>query len=165
MKVSRADIRRAFNPSNRLNYSESLQLEEACQEVADHVNMGSLIFAREEPTIPDIELAPKSYNESNDHRHLKAVGAYLLRQRGETEIQYESLEFDVYGATMKIRVECGETPVYRLLGSFFSVPPSSLREFWTIPYPYMGEPIKVYKFILNPDYKPPKYDSGIEIIG
>jgi len=143
MQVTEYEIRGAFFPPN-----DFLELDQSYHIIADLVNHGRLIFLKEEHLVPDLENAPANRNESGNHLFLKAVGAYLLRQKGETQIEYEYANYDVYGLNLMIRVECGQTPGSRLLTSFFETVPRDVNEFWTIPYQPDGEIIQ--RIRINP---------------
>jgi hypothetical protein len=160
MQVTEDEIRRAFGPPNDFMF-----LDRSYHTIAELVNHERLIFLKEEHLVPDVENAPANRNETGNHLFLKAVGAYLLKEKGETQIEYEYGNYDVYGLKLMIRVECGQTSGRRLLNSFFETIPRDINEFWTIPFQPDGEKIHVFKFLINHDYKPPRKDSGIEIIG
>lgn len=160
MQVTEDEIRRAFDSPN-----DFMLLDRSYHTIAELVNHGRLIFLKEEHPIPDVENAPANRNETGNHLFLKTVGANLLKEKGETKIEYEYGNYDVYGLKFMIRIECGQTPGRRLLNSFFETVPRDVNEFWTISYQPDGEKIHVFKFLINPGFKPPRRDSSIEIIG
>lgn len=77
-------------------------------------------------------------------RLLKANATKLLRELGETEVSFEGFDFsDVFGETLKIRVECGPTDGVRVERSL-----GYISEFWVLPYSNY-ETVELYKFMIN----------------
>ena len=113
-----------------------------CVDTARLIDDGLLLMKTEKYRVAPSVLSTvkKRENESPQHIMLKEVGRQLLCEAGETRPEFEYNYFDVYGHDLKIRVECGTTPIDRLKGFLHKI--DDLNEFWVLPY----HDEKVYRF-------------------
>ncbi len=136
------EIRSIFNP--RANFYKRIS-DKSYQWIAEAVKMGLLTLSKSSVKIDYLlPLAPQHGSESTQHSLLKANAEKLLRDLGETEISFEGFDFsDVFGETLKIRVECGQTDGVRVERSL-----GYISEFWVLPYSNF-EIVELYKFKIN----------------
>ena len=74
---------------------------------------------------------PKKYNrESTHHRAMKGSVVDYLKNIGEPNPLLEYGYLDVYAPTLGVVVECGDTPVSRIISVVNNF--ENLKELWTV---------------------------------
>ena len=124
----------------------ALLLDRTYEDIVEDINNGILALEVEDIRIFDLELPPKRGRETDIHRQLKANAGKLLSEMGEDKVTYEKKDFssDVFGETLKIRVECDSTNGKRLYDTLWMT-----REFWVLQYPYEKGISHLYIFKIN----------------
>ena len=125
---------------------KSIVRDRTYEDIVEDINNGILTLKVIDIRILDLELPPKHGNESDYHRLLKANAGKLLSEMGEDKVTYEKKIFssDVFGESLKIRVECDSTYGKRLYDTLWMT-----KEFWVLQYPYEKGISHLYKFIIN----------------
>lgn len=161
MKMSDLDAEELcniFSPFGRMHLTHIL--DNSYESIAEDIRKGVINLSCEAVIIVNLILPSKRGSETKSHRKLKANAAKILRDLGETEIKYEGFDFsDVYGETLKIRVECGHTDGIRFFRSLWTV-----KEFWVLRYPEEKMISKLYKFKINYDRMIEEYPEGWELL-
>lgn len=123
----------------------ALLTDRTYEDIVEDINNGILTLEVEDIRILDLELPPKQGRET-DHRQLKANAGKLLSEMGEDKVTYERRDYfiDVFGESLKIRVECGNTYGKRLYDTLWMT-----KEFWVLQYPYEKGISHLYKFNIN----------------
>jgi len=138
----------------------TLLVDDSYKTISDDVGDGILKLTSEPIKLQSLELPPKRGKETKQHRLLKANAAKLLKDLGEEKIQFEGFDnSDVYGNTLRIRIECGHTDGMRYFRSLWTV-----KEFWVLQYPYDSELSQLYKFKINYKKMIEKYPKGKKLL-
>jgi len=96
----------------------------------------------------NFEDLPRKYGrESETHRAMKKFAYEMLKQLGEPTPEYEYAYSDVFAPTLKIIIECGDTPLDKIYEDFFRWFAKDLNELWMFDYPQNGrsEIIKFFR--------------------
>jgi hypothetical protein len=118
--------------------------------IAELLNLDILSFAEESTNITDYKPAPPK-SDTYKHQLLKGLGAKILENMGETNVEFEYKNYDVFGHELKIRIECGHTKGKRI---FYLLPlpyEKVMSEFWVLRYHYVGIKNNLFKFKPNLD--------------
>lgn len=116
--------------------------------IAELVNLDILFLNEESVNITDYEPAPPK-GDRYQHQLLKGLGEKLLQNMGETNVEFEYKNYDVYGHDLKIRIECGHTKGVRLFDLLPIPYESNISEFWVLRYHYVGIKNNLFKFKPN----------------
>jgi hypothetical protein len=65
-------------------------------------------------------LPPKRGSEDTLHRALKKYAEKLLKEKGAHDVRFEYRLIDVTSLKLRIAVECGDTPVYKIWDMLFT---------------------------------------------
>ena len=107
-----------------------------------------LFFKEESVNITDYKPAPQK-RDTYKHQLLKGLGAKILENMGETNVEFEYKRYDVFGHDLKIRIECGHTKGVRLFDLLPLPYEDAMSEFWVLRYHYINLKNNLFKFKPN----------------
>ena len=110
-----------------------------------------ITFTRRKQALDYSDLPPKNGSEKETHRALKKYAETLLKDLGANDVRFEGYLIDVSSHQLRIAIECGDTPIYRIWDMLFADSHGRwIKEVWCI-YVIGEEDIEIVKFV-----KPPK---------
>jgi hypothetical protein len=93
------------------------------------------------------DLPQRSGRENETHRALKKLSGKLLNNLGALDVEFEHYSIDVSSKSMRIAIECGDTPISRVWSMLFNDFYSQwFKEVWCI-YLNENKRIELVKFI------------------
>jgi len=118
--------------------------------ITELVNLDILFIKEESVDITDYKPAPPK-RDTYKHQLLKGLGAKILENMGETNVEFEYKNYDVFGHDLKIRIECGHTKGTRIFDLLPLPYEEVMSEFWVLRYHYIGIKNNLFKFKPNLD--------------
>ena len=109
-----------------------------------------ITFEKAKSELDYSDLPAKQGREDITHRALKKYAKKLLESNGADDVEFESSLIDVSSRKLRVVVECGDTPIYRIWDMLFAQDYGRwIKEVWCV---YCIEyDIEIVKFV-----KPPK---------
>jgi hypothetical protein len=99
----------------------------------------------------DFEALPRKHGcEGTLHRALKTAAANMLASIGEKEVKLEHYDFDVYGVTLGIVVECGNMSLTKVYEALVDEKVFAVREIWNLGFPKLENYCILTKIRLSP---------------